>query len=56
MNCPTCDYDLDPLEHEKCPRCGSLLTCSTIDCGSCDACGGSLASIGRGIFTRSEDE
>lgn len=56
MKCPTCEYELDPLEHEKCPRCGSLLSCSALDCGSCDACAGSFASIGRDLFSRSKDD
>jgi|GEM_PF-2338632 len=56
MNCPTCEYEVDPLEHETCPRCGAVLACSALDCGSCDACPGSLTGFARGLFGDPEDE
>lgn len=56
MKCPTCDYELDRFDHARCPRCGSPLNCSVLDCGSCDACGGTFTGLGRWLLGGREDE
>jgi len=42
--------ELDGPAAERCPRCGTLLTCSALDCGSCGACSGSLSSLAPRLF------
>lgn len=47
MNCPTCDYEFDPTTGLSCPRCGTTVDCTAVDCESCEACSGGLTSLGR---------
>ncbi|MFB6352981.1 MAG: hypothetical protein ABEJ92_02745 [Halobacteriales archaeon] len=58
MRCPTCGYEFDPAGGLACPRCGSALDCTAVDCGSCGACAGPFARLARQLtsMARREDE
>lgn len=56
MNCPTCEYELERPDRNRCPRCGTLLDCTVMDCGSCDACGSSVTSLGRRLLDSLTDD
>lgn len=56
MNCPTCEYDLDPLAHEACPRCGTVVSCASFDCAECNACAGSLTGFALDLLPGAGDD
>jgi hypothetical protein len=55
MKCRTCGYEFDPTRGLECPRCGTQLDCSSLDCSECDACSGVFGGLTKRLKRTSVD-